>query len=111
MRIMSRRVRCARALVAPILGAVLLLQGLLVPMLDANDGQRPVLESEHAATCIPGHDHTICVQVGANQALSSGEVRLHGTDLALTERLPSAPPAVHAAVPVFVHSPRGPPIA
>ena len=108
---MFRRIRLARALLAPILGAVLLLQGLLVPMLDANEGRRPVLESKHAASCLPGHDHSICIQVGANQALSSDEVRLHHTDPALSDRLTVAPAAFHAAAPELVHSPRGPPIA
>ena len=113
MGIMLKSGRLARALLAPLVGAMLLLQGLLVPMLDGvESGRRPVFESEHdSAHCVGGHDHTICLQVGANQAVSSAQVRLGETHVSSSPGDPHAAPAVRSASPVRIHGPRGPPIA
>lgn len=45
-----------------------------VPLLERADlSLDPVAESAHEpGTCAKGHDHTICTQVGANVALTSG---------------------------------------
>ena len=111
--LMHPPIRRLRALLGPLLGAILLLQGLLVPMLDAGEfGRLPVLESRHdAADCPVGHDHTICVQVGANQAVSSSEVRLHAPHVTVADRDMGILPKFHSATTVLVHGPRGPPIA
>lgn len=60
--------RRARGVLAPLLGAALLSASLLVPLLDRTATiPDAALETEHhAATCLAGHDHTICTQVGAN---------------------------------------------
>ena len=69
--------RHMRAWVSPFLGALLLSEALFLPGLERGEGaRRAVLESEHsAATCVVGHDHTICIQTGANRAATSNVVR------------------------------------
>jgi len=54
--------------VSALLTGALLATSLLVPLLDrAGAASTPALETEHhASTCVVGHDHTICTQVGAN---------------------------------------------
>ena len=75
---MSQTRHPLRASLASLAGAILLLQGLLVPTLEADGSQRrAVLESEHSdATCVVGHDHTICLQVGANRTAAPHGVHL-----------------------------------
>ena len=54
--------------------------GVLVPLLDR--GERVggfAFESEHdAATCLRGHDHTVCTQFGSNHQILNDAPR-HGT--------------------------------
>ena len=113
IKVIQRSGRRLRAFLGPIMGAILLLQGLLVPMLDAGESVRqPAFESRHdTADCPVGHDHTLCVQVGANQAVSSAEVRLHESHVASVEDDLGVLRPLYSATPVLVHGPRGPPIA
>ena len=110
---MNRPNRRVRALLAPIAGALLLLQGQFVPMLDGIDGDgRAVLESEHtAATCLAGHDHTICIQVRANQAISSGATQIRTPVLAMADRTLGHAPQILPTAPDQAHRPRAPPTA
>ena len=110
MRLANHR---ARALLAASAGALLLLEGLFVPMLDGMDGgHRPVLEREHAAaTCLTGHDHKTCIQVGANQAISSGAVRVRMPAAAVADRSLSPAPRIPSATSNWTHGPRAPPAA
>lgn len=57
-----------RKVMSTLLTGALLATSALVPLLDRNESANaPVLETEHhASTCVVGHDHTICTQVGAN---------------------------------------------
>lgn len=67
--------RSVRRVLSPLAGALLLLQAVVVPALEATDaGPRAVLESQHDASCLVGHDHSICTQTGANRALSARTV-------------------------------------
>jgi hypothetical protein len=52
------------------LAALMLMLSVSLPVLEeAEAGHEPVVESEHSpADCPPAHNHTICTQVGANQA-------------------------------------------
>lgn len=97
---MDRFRRRLRATVGTLASALLLAQLLLVPMLEGTGGGRKlVLESEHsAAACAMGHDHSICVQVGANRVLA-------GTSTAL--RLP----VLRLASPASPHRVDFPPAA
>ena len=109
---MLRSGRCLRARLSPFLGALLLLEALLVPALEIEGTRRAVLESEHsAATCVVGHDHTICIQVGANRAYSTSGVRFHLGVLALTSAIHGTPAALPAHAVELAHQPRGPPAA
>ena len=55
------------------LTALLLVVSVVVPALDRGWlSNETVLESEHsAASCLRGHDHTICTQVEANLLVAS----------------------------------------
>lgn len=56
---------------ALLVSALLVALSVVVPVLDRDrPGRILTLESEHdPATCVTGHDHTVCTQVGASQAL------------------------------------------
>jgi len=49
------------------------MMSVLVPVLERADlAREAAFESQHhAATCSPGHNHTLCTQVGASHALPS----------------------------------------
>jgi hypothetical protein len=102
-----------KAFAASLAGALLLLQGLLVPRLDADDGtRRAVLESEHNnSACVVGHDHTICVQAGANRASSSGAIHLAPPVFARIDTLHLSTTAAPPAAVELTKHPRGPPAA
>lgn len=100
---MIRKPRLVRRVLAPWLAALMTSLSVLVPLLDA--GERPdgpVVEAEHhAPDCVRGHDHTICLQLGANRALPdarrtgplpSGGV--HGLEVPRRSELP-VPDAVY----------------
>ncbi|RPH54619.1 hypothetical protein EHM82_06585 [bacterium] len=61
-----------RALGGP-LAALVLFPGAVSSLLDSRDFRAVAMwESHHdAASCRPSHDHTLCTQIGANQALTS----------------------------------------
>ena len=58
-----------------------------------------------------GHDHTICMQVGANRAQSTSGIRFHLAVLALTSAIHGTPAALPAHAVQPAHHPRGPPAA
>jgi len=63
--------------------------GVAVPMLDASDTfTGPNVEAEHHGSSCALHDHSICMQVGANLALA--------VDLPTTAPLPSITPLAEA---------------
>jgi hypothetical protein len=92
-------------------GAFLLLQSLLVPMLETAEGaRRVVLESEHsAASCVVGHDHSICIQAGANRTLTTSVVRPLLQVLAISFAAPTKVVPLHSAALDRGHSTRAPP--
>jgi hypothetical protein len=109
---MLRSGRRLRARLSPFLGALLLLEAVLVPALEIEDTSRAVLESEHSdATCVVGHDHSICIQVGANRAHHTSGIRFHLGVLAITSAIHGTPAAVPAHAVELAHHPRGPPAA
>ena len=109
---MLRPGRRLRARLSPFLGALLLLEALLVPALEIEGTRRAVLESEHNdVTCVVGHDHTICLQVGANRAHSTSGIRFHLAVLAFVSAIHGTPAALPAHAVEFDHHPRGPPAA
>jgi hypothetical protein len=69
---MNLRGRYLRAAVTGPLVALLLQLGVVVPLLERTDAfTGPQVESEHGSDhCPTPHDHTICTQVGANQAVA-----------------------------------------
>jgi hypothetical protein len=103
----------ARGTLWSLVGAVLLLQGLLVPMLEStDDGAKVVLESDHsAATCAVGHDHSICVQSGSNRAVAAPPVQHHVPAFTVAFAALALPRLVHSVVSERGHSPRAPPVA
>ncbi len=70
MRRKNRRLLEGLARVLPVLLFVL---SVAVPTLDRGEfGHSPVFESGHdSLLCVRNHDHSICTQVGANQATPS----------------------------------------
>jgi hypothetical protein len=77
---MTRRTsRAARLLLAPLLATLTFASLIVGPVLDSMDwGHGPVLESKHdPATCVRGHDHSICTQVIASRALPADGARHH----------------------------------
>lgn len=71
---MIRETRLVRRVLAPWLATLMTSLSVLVPLLDAVE--RPdgtVIEAEHhARDCFRGHDHTICLQLGADRGLAEG---------------------------------------
>ncbi len=65
------------------LTALLLMVSVVVPMLDGGEfSHEAAFESEHsAASCLRGHDHTICTQVSANLLLPAPSVGGDGPHL------------------------------
>lgn len=68
-----------RALGAP-LSALMLLVGTAGSFLDAADllAEPRIVSSPEAGSGARGHDHRLCLQVGANQAIASHEVLTPG---------------------------------
>jgi hypothetical protein len=73
------------------LTALLLIVSVVVPALDRGGlSNETVLESEHsAASCLRGHDHTICTQVEANLLVASTPP-VRGRPFAISESAPWA---------------------
>ena len=110
---MIRSRRPLNSLLALLAGALVLLQGLLVPALEADgSSRRAVLESEHSdATCVVGHDHTICLQVGANRANTAHGVRLPAPVVALLQNGDHSSAGRPELKLELAKHPRGPPSA
>lgn len=106
--------RHMRAWVSPLLGGLLLLEALFLPGLERGEGtRRAVLESEHStATCVVGHDHTICIQTGANRAAKSDVVSSQ-LPVVSPSTLHQGPATSRSTAPVELagNPPRGPPDA
>ncbi len=96
---MSLQPRGTTKALSALLTGVLLAVSVLVPMLDGESASRtPALETEHhAATCVTGHDHTICTQVGANLWAGTSE----GLTLAHRPRPRLTTPAPSLDLPAF----------
>jgi hypothetical protein len=61
---------------APVLVTLLTMLSVLVPLLHLGEGIDRALESEHhAATCVRGHDHSVCTQFGFNPPVPSDPPR------------------------------------
>jgi hypothetical protein len=102
-----------RRRVAPVLAALLVVLSVLVPLLDRGEAVgRAALESEHdAATCVRGHDHTVCAQFGANHTIP-GDPPRHGTvshEAVSLRRLTDH--GVVTTAPHTLRQPRAPPLA
>ena len=84
-----------------------------MPMLGRADSSRSaVLESEHSdAACVVGHDHSICIQVGANRAASATRIRPQSPVLTLAGSVHGRVFELPSAAPERGHQPRGPPLA
>lgn len=98
-------------MVGTLASAILFAQVLLVPALDGADGGRKrVLESGHsAAACAVGHDHSICVQIDANRALSGGSAALRFPVLLLASPASPQPADVLPAAAARGDRTRAPP--
>ena len=71
---------------------------VVVPLMDGSDRfAGPSVEAEHDGSVCALHDHTVCMQVGANQALSE--------NLATTGRVS---PVIPSVMPVSVGPVSGP---
>lgn len=108
-----QRNRTPRAVLSLLLGVLVLGQAVLTPLLERSEGgRRSVLESRHVAgSCVVGHDHTLCTQVGANRALSTDVVRLRLPVVALSVSTRIEAPRLASASRDPGHRPRAPPIA
>ena len=69
---MKPRTTTPRRLLALSIATLLVAVSVAVPVLDAGRAVSSlVLESEHhASSCLTGHDHTVCTQVGSNLPLA-----------------------------------------
>jgi hypothetical protein len=112
--VIPRSLQLIRRVLAPTLAALCFASTVVAPLLDADDqGHGSVLESKHdASTCLRGHDHTICTQVGANAGATTSFVRHRvGTHAqrvclyTLNERL------AHSAASFLPLGSRAPPLA
>lgn len=99
-----------RALGAP-LSALMLLVGAAGPFLDVADlSPRTVVESRHdPASCSPAHDHTLCIQVGANHALPTPEDVRSGSAAMRVAAVLGAIPGGRSSVLADGHPTRAPP--
>lgn len=72
--------RAIRRVFATLLATLTLVLSVAIPLLERADlSLDPVAESQHdPGSCAPAHDHTICTQVGANVALTSGPIHPRG---------------------------------
>lgn len=94
---MIRLVHGTGRVIAPLLAALMLSLGVVVPLVDVvAAGELPALESEHRdATCGWGHDHTVCTQHLANQGLGTAPAdRQDAEPLAATPNPGDAPEAL-----------------
>ena len=75
----TKRPLTVQRVLAPVLATLLMVLSVAVPVLDAGEkGPGAVVESEHnPSTCVRGHDHTICTQLGASHGYTS-EAPRHG---------------------------------
>ncbi|MDP2955703.1 MAG: hypothetical protein Q8N53_04725 [Longimicrobiales bacterium] len=101
-----------KALGAP-MAALMLLMGVTGPLLDSADlGAGTVIEGEHnPSSCAPSHDHSACIQVGANHALTpSADVRILISPVRVVPAL-GVVTAGRSPVLAGGHPTRGPPSA
>ena len=91
----------------------MLFVGAAGPFLDRTDANAgAVVESSHdPESCAPGHDHRLCLQVGANQALPSPEGVRPTLSPVRIRVLPPSPSAGTTSVLADGHPARGPPSA
>ena len=108
-----RRSSPPQRLLASLLASLITVSAFAVPLLDAlGEENRVVLESEHnPSTCVRGHDHTICSQVGASQALAAAAPRHGSARVVPAELHPTHEARRVARVVAASHPPRAPPAA
>jgi hypothetical protein len=95
-----------------LVGALLVLQGMVVPALETTDaGPRVVLESKHDASCLVGHDHSICIQTAANRSLTAAAVPQSLPVVTVALQTPQSAGRRHSSSPITGGRPRAPPIA
>ncbi len=103
--------RAVVRVVAGPLAAVMLSLSVAVPLLEvASAAARTVLENPHPpGSCPSAHDHTICVQVGANQGMAASPPRARSLPVLFRAAAPAADAA--SAVPTLLTGPpsRAPP--
>ena len=59
-----------RRLIASLTTALIATLSVAVPLLDGGEtSPEPVLESEHSSSCPVAHNHTVCIQFGANLSM------------------------------------------
>lgn len=108
---MKLRERGIRQVFGTCLSALIVLLSVAVPVLERADLLRETaVESQHhAASCAPGHDHTLCTQVGASHALPSRQDLRVGVTPFVGGSV--AGPLASVFVPVLVdgHPTRAPP--
>jgi len=90
-----------------------LASSVVTPLLERDEiSHGPTVESEHdPAKCAPRHDHRLCTQVGANQALVSGS-HDHRAAHEFVDAVPPGVPRLTDAKPLLEGPPtRAPPLA
>ena len=111
-RVISTSLRSMKRVVASTVATVLVALSVCVPLLDRDERARgPVLESEHsAATCVQGHDHSVCTQFSVNRLVAGSGVRPHGTTHEGMESVHLVDDATPSLVLPSPHNSRAPPL-
>jgi hypothetical protein len=100
-----------RRMLASVLGVLVLVQAAVVPALETTDaGPRVQLESKHDASCLVGHDHSICVQTAANRSLTAAAVPQSLPVVTVALHAPQGAERRHSGSPTTGGRPRAPPI-
>lgn len=108
----TNRPLTVQRVLAPVLATLLMVLSVAVPVLDAGEkGRGPVVESEHnPSTCVRGHDHTICTQLGASRGLASEGPRHGGGFSRAAMHRPLASDDVAPSAAFRDHHSRAPPV-
>lgn len=110
---MKYRERTVRQVLGTCLWALLVALSVAVPVLERADlGRGTAFESQHdPATCSPGHNHTLCTQVGASHALPSRQDMRVGTSPFVRGRVADHLASVFVTAFADGHPTRAPPSA
>jgi hypothetical protein len=99
-----------RALGAP-LAALAVFAGVVSPLLDSGDLHADMLltRAQDPSSSAPSHDHRLCTQLGANQAVTSApDVRVLANPVGVAAPI-AIPPSVVPSVLADGHPTRAPP--